>query len=135
MRRWCTGPVAAVLVVGFVVSGLPSQGAGPGKGAAPVAPVTKGASPGARVAAAPGSASQVLPPAVASGAEYPGDEDGPSFPFTCPECGYGAQQGGFCPVCHIPLVEETADSPDTEHPSEDSGEDALEDAEAIDPNS
>lgn len=73
------------------------------------------------------------PNLIASSSENCDDGQCVSFPFVCPQCGYGATQGGFCPICHIPFVEATADSPDTEQPSEDTSEDPLQDSEAVDP--
>ncbi|NLI76059.1 MAG: hypothetical protein GX442_06400 [Candidatus Riflebacteria bacterium] len=50
-------------------------------------------------------------------------EEGPVYPYSCPECGFGADGPGTCPACHLPLVAEEADSPDTDHPSEGQPED------------
>ncbi len=100
------------------------------------------ASPAGRLAGPPGgggaraTAAAVLPSGSAPASvptpletiETPPEDDpllmeGPVYPFSCPECGFGADSPGTCPACHLPLVAEEADSPDTDHPSEGQPED------------
>lgn len=99
-------------------------------GAAPLASLT-GLLAGSPGGGAPATSAVVLPagsvpatvPSLLEDIATPSEEDallmeGPVYPYSCPECGFGADAPGTCPACHLPLVAEEADSPDTDHPFE-----------------
>ena len=71
---------------------------------------------------------------VSSTAKMLGEDSDPAeagFPFSCPQCGFASEKPGVCPICHIQLIEESIDSPNTENPSEDPDDPASEEDELL----